>query len=191
MPALTAIGASGLKDPLAGVAIAMGATLVLSLYGPTWLWVLRVLGAVIAMPVALALSPWSIDRYMHWNSPSVLGVLPRVVMMRTIYVALLRQERSAKQEALPARAFALLLTGLGSAEDGREQAQLLSRRLTAPVRLSAVTVTPGASIGVAMAAPGIAATELTRQADMAMYAAKTGGKNRIETFRPTHGRLVA
>jgi diguanylate cyclase (GGDEF)-like protein len=412
VPALTAIGASGLKDPLAGVAIAMGATLVLSLYGPTWLWVLRVVGAVVAMPVALAISPWSIDRHMNWNSPSVLGVLPQVVlmsvMMRYIYVALVRQDRTAKQEALLARAgramlgvtdyeqirevgrrtvlelaelnpgvvllvlrrgpeglwvssiagaapelrgcrlpddvvtdpsvitdlvpgfqawrfdalgedlttadaimavggpdqvpsdvwdafltlshqvvlgekgcrahaelerrahhdhltslptrakfaqaledalttgpagavalinvdlddfkqvndsyghaagdellvevaarmsamaagrglaarfggdeFALLLTGLGTPEEGREQAELLSRRLCTPVRLTATTVTPGASIGVAMAAPGVTATELTRQADMAMYAAKTGGKNRIETFRPVHDRLVA
>jgi diguanylate cyclase (GGDEF)-like protein len=409
VPALTAVGASGLKDPLAGVAIALGATLVLSLYGPTWLWALRVVGAVVAMPVALVISPWSIDRPMDWNSPSVLGVLPQVVlmsvMMRTIYVALVRQERTSKQEELLARAgramlgvtdyeqirevgrqtvlalaelnpgvvllvlrrdqaglwvssiagaapelrgrrlpddvitdpavitdlvpgfsawrfdalgedlttadaimavggpdrvptdvwdafltlshqvvlgekgcrahaelerrahhdhltslptrakfaqaledalaagavalinvdlddfkqvndsyghaagdellvevaarmsamaagrglaarfggdeFALLLTGLGTEEAGREQAELLSRRLTAPVRLTAATVTPGASIGVAIAAPGVTATELTRQADMAMYAAKTGGKNRIETFRPVHDRQVA
>jgi PleD family two-component response regulator len=45
-------------------------------------------------------------------------------------------------------------------------------------------VTIGASIGVAVAEPGLSVTELSRRADMAMYAAKAAGKNRIESFAP-------
>ena len=78
--------------------------------------------------------------------------------------------------------FALLLTELTDADAAAEIARQLSTRLAEPVRLTAATVTVGASIGIAVAEPGITVAELTRRADVAMYAAKAAGKNRIETF---------
>ena len=93
-------------------------------------------------------------------------------------------------EAVPARLggdeFALLLTGLERAEDADRIAERLCARLTAPLRMSSATVTVGASIGVAVSSPGCTAADLTRHADIAMYAAKAQGKNRVERYRPPH-----
>jgi predicted signal transduction protein with EAL and GGDEF domain len=59
------------------------------------------------------------------------------------------------------------------------------------MRLSSVTVTVGASIGVAITEDGVRASELTRRADIAMYSAKARGKNRVETFSPDeHGEVA-
>ncbi|AEW96692.1 putative integral membrane phosphodiesterase [Streptantibioticus cattleyicolor NRRL 8057 = DSM 46488] len=41
-----------------------------------------------------------------------------------------------------------------------------------------------ASIGVAFAAPGVTPAELMRNADLAMYRAKSNGKNRVELYAP-------
>ncbi|MGX6606846.1 diguanylate cyclase domain-containing protein [Micromonosporaceae bacterium Da 78-11] len=413
LPIAIAVAGSGLYDPVAATSIGVACMLVLSLYGSTRMWATRTLGTLIAVPAGVAISPRSVGRDLDWNSPTVLSILPQMllmaVMMRVIYLTLTRQERNAEREALLSRAgqamlgvtdfeqirevgrralhelaalnpgvvlmvlrpgpaglwvssiagaapelrgrtvpddlltdptalpalfpgfvdwyvdgrgadlaptdliivvgsvkrvpmdlvdvfrtlahqvmlgekgcrahaelehrahhdhltqlptrakfarelehalgtapagtvallnvdlddfkqvndsyghaagdellcavaarmsevagghglaarfggdeFALLLTGLNAPADAEHVAELLCARLTAPVPVSlTTTVTAGASIGVAVAAPGVSATELTRQADMAMYAAKTGGKNRIEKFRPTHEHLPA
>ncbi|GIF17937.1 diguanylate cyclase (GGDEF)-like protein [Actinoplanes tereljensis] len=123
VPVLVAVGASGLKDPVAGTAIALAATVVLSLYGSTKLWLVRVLGALIAVPAALAISPLSGDRVMTWNSPTVLGILPQILLMavltRGIYQSLRRQERTAARESLLARA-GLAMLGVTDVEQVRE-----------------------------------------------------------------------
>jgi diguanylate cyclase (GGDEF)-like protein len=85
--------------------------------------------------------------------------------------------------------FAVLLTDLDSQREAEGIAQLLCATLATPVVLSAATVTVGASIGVAMAEPGVSVSELTRRADMAMYSAKSAGKNRIEAFPPGGGLI--
>jgi diguanylate cyclase (GGDEF)-like protein len=81
--------------------------------------------------------------------------------------------------------FALLLTGLPDAMEADRIAALLCAQLTAPMQLTAATVTVGASIGIAVAEPGVTVADLTRRADIAMYSAKATGKNRIEAYRPT------
>src|SRR5206468_7259726 len=64
-------------------------------------------------------------------------------------------------------------------------------RLIEPMRLTAATVTVGASIGVAAATPGQTAGDLMRCADIAMYSAKARGKNRVEVFDPDqHGDIA-
>jgi diguanylate cyclase (GGDEF)-like protein len=78
--------------------------------------------------------------------------------------------------------FAVLLTGLSGEAEAHRIAARLTARLAEPVHLSAATVTAGASVGVATAEPGILPSELTRRADLAMYAAKAAGKHRIEAF---------
>jgi diguanylate cyclase (GGDEF)-like protein len=78
--------------------------------------------------------------------------------------------------------FALVLTGLNGPLQAEGIADRLGARLAAPMRLAGGTVTVGASIGVAMAEPGITIAELTRRADLAMYTAKAAGKNQVSTF---------
>jgi diguanylate cyclase (GGDEF)-like protein len=87
--------------------------------------------------------------------------------------------------------FAALLTGLEDPGDATRVAHDLRERLLEPVRLSAATVTAGASIGLAVAVPGVTAGDLIRCADIAMYSAKAHGKNRIERFvESRHGEVA-
>ena len=69
---------------------------------------MRLIGTVVAVPVAVALTPLSADRPMAWNSPTVIGVLPQLVLMgvlmRGIYLSMRRMERSAHRDAVLARA---------------------------------------------------------------------------------------
>ncbi|GAB3347948.1 GGDEF domain-containing protein [Modestobacter lapidis] len=75
--------------------------------------------------------------------------------------------------------FAVLVHAAGAAE-----ARALGRRLvdvaSAPVRLADGTAQVGASVGAARVVPGTPWTETLQQADLAMYAAKAAGKNRVQ-----------
>jgi len=83
--------------------------------------------------------------------------------------------------------FAVVIDG-----DGAEAYGMAVRALSAlevPVVLGAHLVRSGASIGVA--ATGATADELLRNADLAMYDAKSQGRNRVEVFHDgLHERLV-
>jgi diguanylate cyclase (GGDEF)-like protein len=78
--------------------------------------------------------------------------------------------------------FAVLL------QDAEDSTEAIGRRLasliSAPVSLGGRIVHVGASIGVALAAAGSSAERLVQQADIAMYAAKAKGKNRVQVFEP-------
>ncbi len=87
--------------------------------------------------------------------------------------------------------FVLLLTGLAGPGEAQEIAEGLGRRLVEPMRLAAATVRVGASIGIALTEPGVTASELSRRADIAMYAAKARGKNRTELFSADKHGAVA
>ena len=71
-------------------------------------------------------------------------------------------------------------------------AEILAHRCRAafdePFRLAGRTVQLGASIGIAGVPPGVRmpvrSTDLVRDADLAMYAAKSAGRNRIRVFTP-------
>ncbi|MFF5294241.1 GGDEF domain-containing protein [Paractinoplanes globisporus] len=143
VPVLVAIGGAGLFDPVATTALALASTIVLSLYGSTALWVARVVGGMIAIPVAVAISPMSGDRPMAWNSPTIIGVLPQVLLMavltRGIYVALLRQERAAARDALLARA-GLAMMGVVDSDEVR----IIGRRTAEEV----VALSPGIALVV-------------------------------------------
>jgi diguanylate cyclase (GGDEF)-like protein/PAS domain S-box-containing protein len=78
--------------------------------------------------------------------------------------------------------FAVLVDRL---EDPRQAAELAERVLTsvaAPVALVGRTVTPSASVGVVIATRDRSATEVIRDADIAMYRAKHGGGARHAFF---------
>jgi diguanylate cyclase (GGDEF)-like protein len=108
VPALVAVGSSGLIDPVAGTALTLASAVLYSLYGSTLLWVLRVLLAMVAVPAGVAISPQMMQQPISWHSPDVIGVVPQIllfcVLTRTIHLALLRQERTTAREVALARA---------------------------------------------------------------------------------------
>lgn len=86
--------------------------------------------------------------------------------------------------------FAALIVGNGSLDQSAREDQVheiadrLRLRLSQPYRIEGGEVRVAASIGVAFAETGISPTDLMRNADLAMYRAKAGGKNRVELYAP-------
>jgi len=82
--------------------------------------------------------------------------------------------------------FAVLLTDIENDEDATASAQRLIDVLNAPIRLANKEVFTSASIGIAVAAPRYRkAEELLRDADVAMYRAKSEGRHRYALFDET------
>ncbi|MGW7050965.1 putative bifunctional diguanylate cyclase/phosphodiesterase [Streptomyces sp. NPDC054887] len=86
--------------------------------------------------------------------------------------------------------FAALIVGEGSKDQAARECQVheiadrLRLTLSQPYRIGGNDVRVAASIGVAFAEPGISPTDLMRNADLAMYRAKAGGKDRVELYAP-------
>ncbi|GAA4818875.1 EAL domain-containing protein [Streptomyces ziwulingensis] len=86
--------------------------------------------------------------------------------------------------------FAALIVGDGTRDrTARERhivelADRLRLTLSQPYLIDGNDVRVNASIGVAFAEPGLGAGELLRNADLAMYRAKAGGKGRVELYKP-------
>ncbi|MFG3494694.1 putative bifunctional diguanylate cyclase/phosphodiesterase [Streptomyces sp. NPDC047928] len=86
--------------------------------------------------------------------------------------------------------FAALILGDGGHDRAAREFQVheiadrLRLTLSQPYRVEGNEVRVAASIGVAFAEPGIGAGDLLRNADLAMYRAKAGGKNRVELYAP-------
>ena len=77
--------------------------------------------------------------------------------------------------------FVVLLVGC---RDADTVAQRVVSTLNAPVSIEGTLMRPGLSLGVASRAGTETSSELLRQADLAMYAAKEAGKNCYVHFRP-------
>ncbi|WP_418959297.1 putative bifunctional diguanylate cyclase/phosphodiesterase [Streptomyces tritici] len=86
--------------------------------------------------------------------------------------------------------FAALIVGDGVRDQSAREYQVheiadrLRLTLSQPYRVEGAEVRVAASIGVAFAEPGITAGDLLRNADLAMYRAKAGGKDRVELYAP-------
>ncbi|MFF3320928.1 putative bifunctional diguanylate cyclase/phosphodiesterase [Streptomyces sp. NPDC002889] len=86
--------------------------------------------------------------------------------------------------------FAALIIGDGTRDQAARECQVheiadrLRLMLSQPYRIDGREVRVAASIGVAFAEPGITPTDLMRNADLAMYRAKAGGKDRVELYAP-------
>ena len=81
--------------------------------------------------------------------------------------------------------FAVLLERVTDTDGAATVAGRVLDTLHQPFGLNGRTIPIKASLGVATGRPGIdEADELLRNADVAMYAAKAGGKDRYELFRP-------
>ena len=79
--------------------------------------------------------------------------------------------------------FAIVLHGIENAADASAFAQRIIDALNAPIRLSGKELFTSASVGIAMVAPHYrVAEELLRDADVAMYRAKSEGRHRFALF---------
>lgn len=81
--------------------------------------------------------------------------------------------------------FAALVQGGPEGRAARDVAHRLHAALTRPYLLFGARFMVGASIGMAFWRPGATAAELMREADLAMYQAKAGGKGRVVVYRPS------
>ena len=82
--------------------------------------------------------------------------------------------------------FAILIEDVTGAEDAIRVARRLIDAVRIPVRLGDVDTLVGASVGIALSTEGVErADDLLRNADFAMYLAKSAGKGRFEVFRST------
>jgi diguanylate cyclase (GGDEF)-like protein/PAS domain S-box-containing protein len=82
--------------------------------------------------------------------------------------------------------FTALLEGEAGAcpPPAREVAERILSALTKPYRIGSTDVVVSASIGIAVAMPGITPDDLLDHADQAMYEAKSAGKGRIRMHHP-------
>ena len=87
--------------------------------------------------------------------------------------------------------FAILVEGSPDAAVARAVAERALAILRAPVTVAGHPLWVHASAGVAMGAAGSTATDLMRDADIAMYQAKSLGKDRVEAYEAEmHSRVV-
>ena len=80
--------------------------------------------------------------------------------------------------------FAVLLHELDGEIGAQATAERLRASLREPFRIADRECMVRASIGIAMGAPGADHESLLRRADLAMYAAKSAGGDRVKGFRP-------
>ena len=81
--------------------------------------------------------------------------------------------------------FVILLEEIQSEEDALKVTRRIQETLSAPFTISGHELFTSASVGVAVAGPAYAGVEdILRDADMAMYQAKAGGRSRYAVFRP-------
>ena len=81
--------------------------------------------------------------------------------------------------------FAILVEGLLEDSEAAQLADRVLAELRRPFRIDDDDVVVTASVGVSTSDYGSDASELLRQADLAMYAAKDSGKSRYDFFRPS------
>lgn len=80
--------------------------------------------------------------------------------------------------------FAVLLTNLEAVESAIDIARRLLESLASPVAVGRHEVAIGASIGIAVSQPDSTYDILLHDADLAMYSAKSSGRNQFRVFHP-------
>ena len=86
--------------------------------------------------------------------------------------------------------FAVLLPQLHGRAEAEAAAECVVAALSAPLRTADTRVALSASVGIALAGDGTTDTELLRNADLAMYAAKRRGKG-VHAFYERHMQAAA
>jgi diguanylate cyclase (GGDEF)-like protein len=112
-PVLVAVAGSGLLDSISTTGMCVAALVGASLYGSFTMWLVRSAGLIAAIPVAVSLSPLSVDRSISWHDTTVIGIVIQqallAVVLRVLYVSLLAQQRTSQMEALLAHTGSELL----------------------------------------------------------------------------------
>lgn len=80
--------------------------------------------------------------------------------------------------------FAILVEDIAGEGCAVDVAERLLEAMAEPFVLRGKDVAVGASVGIAVSAPGETVDDLLRNADMAMYTAKEAGRGRYEVFQP-------
>ena len=90
--------------------------------------------------------------------------------------------------------FAVLLDGVDGSSEAADAASRILRALELPIEIDGKNVVPRASVGICLVGEDLEtpeATELLRNADVAMYMAKRDSKGSYRVFEPTmHERVV-
>jgi diguanylate cyclase (GGDEF)-like protein/PAS domain S-box-containing protein len=88
--------------------------------------------------------------------------------------------------------FVVLLEGLSDLAEAERVAERVQEAIAAPVLVDGRELHVSASIGIAVAGPGAEPGDVVRDADLAMYRAKSEGGARHALFdRTLHGRVLA
>jgi len=78
--------------------------------------------------------------------------------------------------------FVVVLVGVFDQASAVRVAEKIRQAVSEPLLIDGDHITTAMSIGVAMAAPGLEADQLMRNADRALYAAKNAGRDQVATF---------
>jgi diguanylate cyclase (GGDEF)-like protein len=112
-------------------------------------------------------------------------------LLRTVADRLLDATRGSDMVArLGGDEFAILLKGVRDHADAVIVAERVARTLDSALGIGTTEVRIGASIGIAFGMKSTTADDLLRQADVAMYSAKHGGKGRHVIFEESMHRAA-
>ena len=135
-------------------------------------------------PMDFAVMMIDLDDFKHVNDS--LGHPAGDALLQTVAARLLECLREGDTAArLGGDEFAVILDNTWSVSDATQVAQRILESISQPVMLGTTEVAVGASIGVAIGNANTAdAQELERNADLALYQAKYGGKDRYQLYEP-------
>jgi diguanylate cyclase (GGDEF)-like protein/PAS domain S-box-containing protein len=87
--------------------------------------------------------------------------------------------------------FAVIIESIGGPEDAIVVARRIIDAVSEPLQILGSQVSVQASVGIALGSSSVSTSEILRNADLAMYRAKSDGKSRFALFEPAmHARVL-